>query len=154
MVPQRPFFMGRPTQHRAFLGFVRRIDREFSGGKTLHVVMDNSGTHGTPEVKAWLKKHPPFVIHYMPTSCSWLNLIERWFAELTNKRIRRDSFFSIDELAAAINDFLAAWDENPKPLVWTATVDSIVAKLARCRQTREQIQLGCNSSQRRKRLSS
>ena len=67
------------------------------------------------------------MIHYVPTSCSWLNLIERWFAELTNKRIRRDSFFSVDELVAAINDFLAAWNENPKPIVWTATVDSIVA---------------------------
>ena len=72
-----------------------------------------------------------------------MNLIERWFAELTNKRIRRDSFFSVDDLIAAINEFLAAWNENPKPFVWTATVDSIVAKLARCRQTLEQIQPGC-----------
>jgi hypothetical protein len=83
-----------------------------------------------------------------------LNLIERWFAELTNKRIRRDSFFSLDELVAAINDFLTAWNENPKPFVWTATVDSIVAKLARCRQTLEQIQPGCTAPKRRKRLSS
>jgi DDE superfamily endonuclease len=82
--------------------------------------MDNYGTHGTPEVKAWLRKHPRFVIHYVPTSCGWLNLIERWFAELTNKRIHRDSFFSVDELVAAINDFLAAWNENPRPFVWTA----------------------------------
>ena len=81
-------------RHQEFLKFLRRIDREFAGGKTLHVVMDNYGTHGTAEVKAWLRKHPRFVIHYVPTSCSWLNLIERWFAELTNKRIRRDSFFS------------------------------------------------------------
>ncbi len=130
-------------RHQEFLKFLRRIDREFAGGKTLHVVMDNYGTHGTAEVKAWLRKHPRFVIHYVPTSCSWLNLIERWFAELTNKRIRRDSFFSVDELVAAINDFLAAWNENPKPFVWTATVDSIVAKLARCRQTLEHIQPGC-----------
>ena len=122
-------------RHQEFLKFLRRIDREFQDGKTLHVVMDNYGTHGTAEVKAWLGKHPRFVIHYVPTSCSWLNLIERWSADLTNKRIRRDSFFSVDELVAAINDFLAAWNENPKPFVWTATVDSIVAKLARCRQT-------------------
>ena len=79
-------------RHQEFLKFLRRIDREFAGSKTLHVVMDNYGTHGTAEVKAWLRKHPRFVIHYVPTSCSWLNLIERWFAELTNKRIRRDSF--------------------------------------------------------------
>jgi hypothetical protein len=75
-------------------------------------------------------------------------------AELTNKRLRRDSFFSVDELIAAINEFLATWNENPKPFVWTATVDSIVAKLARCRQTLEQIQPGCTSPKRRKRPSS
>ena len=141
-------------RHQEFLKFLRRIDREFSDGKALHIVMDNYGTHGTPEVKAWLNKHRRFVIHYVPTSCSWLNLIERWFAELTNKRIRRDSFFSVDELIAAINEFLSAWNENPKPFVWTATVDSIVAKLARCRQTLEQIQPGCTSPKRRKRSSS
>jgi transposase len=95
--------------------------------------VDNYGTHGTAEVKSWLSKHRRFVIHYVPTSCSWLNLIERWFAELTNKRIRRDSFLSVADLITAINQFLAAWNENPKPFVWTATVDSIVAKLARCR---------------------
>jgi len=108
-------------RHQEFLGFLRRIDREFSGRKTLHLVMDNYGTHGHAEVKAWLVKHPRFVIHYVPTSCSWLNLIERWFAELTNKRIRRGSFFSVDHLIAAINEFLTAWNANPNPFVWTAT---------------------------------
>ena len=140
-------------RHQEFLKFLRRIDREFADGRALHIVMDNYGTHGTAEVKAWLRKHRSFVIHYVPTSCSWLNLIERWFAELTNKRIRRDSFFSVEDLIAAINEFLAAWNENPKPFVWTATVDSIVAKLARCRQTLEQIQPGCTAPKRRKRLS-
>ena len=113
-------------------------------------MIDNYGTHGTVEVKAWLKKHPRFVMHYVPTSCSWLNLIERWFAELTNKRIRRDSFLSVDDLTAAIEEFLSAWNQNPKPFVWTATVDSILAKLARCRQTLEQIQPGCTLSKTRK----
>jgi len=141
-------------RHQEFLKFMRRIDRAFPGEKTLHVVMDNYGTHGHAVVKAWLAKRSRFVIHYVPTSCSWLNLIERWFAELTNKRIRRDSFFSVDELVAAINDFLAAWNDNPKPFVWTATVDSIVAKLARCRQTLEQIQPGSTAPKSRKRLSS
>jgi transposase len=141
-------------RHQEFLKFLRRIDREFADGRALHIVMDNYGTHGTPEVKTWLSKHRRFVIHYVPTSCSWLNLIERWFAELTNRRIRRDSFFSVDELIAAINEFLAAWNENPKPFVWTATVDSIVAKLSRCRQTLEQIQPGCTRPKGRKRLSS
>jgi transposase len=141
-------------RHQEFLKFLRRIDQEFPGDTPLHLVMDNYGTHGTPEVKAWLKKHRRFVLHYVPTSCSWLNLIERWFAELTNKRIRRDSFFSVDELVAAIEEFLAAWNENPRPFVWTATVDSILAKLARCRQTLEQIQPGCTLPKTRKRKSS
>src|SRR5579863_6453826 len=99
--------------------------------------LNRTQPHGTAEGKACLSKHPRFAIHHVPTSCSWLNLIERWFSELTNKGIRRDSFFSVDELIAAINDFLVAWNENLRPFVWTATVDSIVAKLARCRQTRE-----------------
>jgi transposase len=141
-------------RHQEFLKFLRRINREFPGKKPLHVVMDNYGTHGTPEVKAWLKRHPRFVIHYVPTSCSWLNLIERWFAELTNKRIRRDSFLSVEDLIAAIEEFLAVWNDKPKPFVWTATVDSIVAKLTRCRQTLEQIQPGCTLPKGRKRLSS
>jgi transposase len=140
-------------RHQEFLKFLRRIDREFADGRALHIVMDNYGTHGTAEVKTWLRKHRRFVIHYVPTSCSWLNLIERWFAELTNKRIRRDSFFSVDDLIAAINQFLAAWNQNPKPFVWTATVDSMLAKLARCRQPLEQIQPGCTTPKRRKRLS-
>ena len=93
-------------------------------------------------------------MHYVPTSCSWLNLIERWFAELTNKRLRRDSFFSVGDLIVAIEEFLATWNDHPRPFVWTATIDSIVAKLARCRQTLEQIQPGCTLPKRRKRKSS
>ena len=141
-------------RHQEFLKFLRRIDREFQGKTALHLVMDNYGTHGTPEVKAWLNRHSRFVVHYVPTSCSWLNLIERWFAELTNKRIRRDSFLGVDDLVAAIDKFLAAWNEHPKPFIWTATVESIVAKLARCRQTLEQIQPGCTAPTTRKRKSS
>lgn len=82
-----------------------------------------------------------------------MNLIERWFGELTSKRIRRDSFLSVGDLIAAINEYLAAWNENPRPFVWTATVESIVSKLARCRQTLEQIQPGCTVPKRRKRKS-
>jgi transposase len=141
-------------RHQEFLKFLRRINREFPGNTPLHLVMDNYGTHGTPEVKAWLNRHPRFTVHYVPTSSSWLNLIERWFGELTSKRIRRDSFLSVDDLIAAINEFLAAWNEKPKPFVWTATLESIVTKLARCRQTLEQIQLGCTARKTRKRKTS
>src|SRR5438105_2194342 len=141
-------------RHNEFLRFLRRINREFPGKAALHLVMDNYGTHGTPEVKDWLNRHPRFKVHFIPTSSSWLNLIERWFGELTSKRIRRDSFLSVDELIAAINEFLAVWNEKPRPFVWTATVESIVAKLARCRQTLEQIQPGCTVPKTRKRKTS
>ena len=141
-------------RHQEFLQFLRRINREFPGKAALHLVMDNYGTHNTAEVKSWLKAHPRFVTHFVPTSCSWLNLIERWFAELTNKRIRRGSFLSVPDLVAAIQEFLGVWNENPKPFVWTATVDSIVAKLARCRQILEQIQPGSTAPKTRKRKSS
>jgi hypothetical protein len=94
---------------------------------------------------------PRFISHFVPTSSSWLNLIERWFAELTSKRVRRGSFFSVGDLQNAIRDFLNAWNEDPKPFVWTATVESIQTKLSRCRHTLEQIQSGCTKPRTRKR---
>ena len=130
-------------RHQEFLQFLRRLDQEFPGEIPLHLVMDNYGTHKQPKVQAWLERHPRFVCHFVPTSSSWLNLVERWFAELTKKRIRRGSFGSVGDLKKAIEEFLAAWNEKPKPFVWTATVESIVEKLSRCRQTLEKIQPGC-----------
>src|SRR5881396_2775520 len=144
-------------RHQEFLRFLRRLDQEFPGKVRLHLVMDNYGTHKHPHVRAWLQQHPRFVPHFVPTSSSWLNLIERWFGELTSKRVRRDSFHSVKDLENAIAEFLAAWNEHPQPFVWTATVESIKEKLSRCRQTLEQIQPGCTqprSRKRRKALSS
>ena len=141
-------------RNQEFLRFLRRLDKEFPGNAPLHLVMDNYGTHKHANVRAWLKRHPRFVCHFVPTSSSWLNLIERWFGQLTSKRIRRDSFLSVDDLIAAINEFLATWNEKPRPFVWTATVESIVAKLGRCRQTLEQIQPGCTATESRKRKTS
>jgi len=144
-------------RHQEFLRFLRRLDQEFPGPVPLHLVMDNYGTHQHPKVRDWLKRHPRFVSHFVPTSSSWLNLIERWFAELTTKRVRRGSFHSVEDLKKAIVEFLAAWNEHPKPFVWTATLESIKEKLSRCRQTLEQIQPGCTqprSRKRRKTLSS
>jgi transcriptional regulator with XRE-family HTH domain/transposase len=138
-------------RHQEFLRFLRRLDEEFPAPTPLHLVMDNYGTHSHPKVKAWLRRHPRFVAHFVPTSSSWLNLVERWFGELTSKRIRRGSFVSVDELRQAIDDFLSAWNDNPKPFVWTATVDSIQEKLSQCRQTLEQIQPGCTSPRRKRR---
>src|SRR5437588_9596926 len=137
-------------RHQEFLKFLRRLDQEFPGEIPLHLVMDNYGTHKEPRVRAWLKRHARFVCHFVPTSSSWLNLVERWFAELTRKRIRRRSFGRVEDLQKAIEEFLAAWNEKPKPFVWIATVESIVEKLSRCRQTVEKIQPGCTLPRRRK----
>ncbi len=92
-----------------------------------------------------MKRHPRFIPHFVPTSASWLNLVERWFGELTSKAVRRGSFASVADLQAAIAQFLGAWNEDPKPFVWTATVESIQAKLTKCRQTLEQIKPGCTA---------
>jgi transposase len=138
-------------RHQEFLRFLRQLDNEFSGKTPLHLVMDNYGTHKHPNVKAWMKKHPRFIPHFVPTSSSWLNLVERWFGELTSKRVRRGSFGSVQDLQNAIFEFMTNWNEKPKPFVWTATVESIQAKLARCRQTLEQIQPGCTLPRTRKR---
>jgi transposase/transcriptional regulator with XRE-family HTH domain len=137
-------------RHQEFLRFMRRIDAAFPGKIALHLVMDNYGTHKHPNVQAWLKRHPRFVPHFVPTSSSWLNLVERWFAELTAKAVRRGSYASVADLQSAIAGFLDAWNENPKPFVWTATIESIHAKLARCRQTLEQIKPGCTAPRTRK----
>jgi transcriptional regulator with XRE-family HTH domain/transposase len=137
-------------RHQEFLKFLRRLDAQFPEALALHLVMDNYGTHKHPNVQAWLKRHRRFVCHFVPTSSSWLNLVERWFGELTAKAIRNGSFGSVADLESAIAQFLDAWNENPKPFVWTATVESIIAKLSRCRQTMENIQPGCTLPRTRK----
>lgn len=137
-------------RHQEFLKFLQHLDEEFAGDLKLHVVMDNYGTHKHPRIQSWLKRNPRFIPHFVPTSSSWLNLVERWFGELTGKRIRRGVFVSVDDLKKAIEEFLAAWNTDPKPLVWTATVDSIVEKLSRCKQTLEKIKPGCTQPRMRK----
>ena len=137
-------------RHQEFLHFLRTLDREFPGKVPLHLVMDNYGTHKHDNVRQWLKRHPRFVLHFVPTSSSWLNLVERWFCELSPKAIRRESCYSVAEEKSAIDAFLAAWNNEPKPFVWTATVESITEKLSRCRQTLEKIQPGCTIPRTRK----
>ena len=137
-------------RHQEFLKFLRRLDAEFPSGIKLHVVMDNYGTHKHPKVQRWLQRHPRFVPHFIPTSSSWLNLVERWFGELTGKSIRRGAFISVDDLIASIDDYLGSWNEDPKPFIWTATVESITTKLSRCKQTLEKIQPGCTLPRSRK----
>jgi transposase len=137
-------------RHQEWLKFLRRLDREYPPELTLHVIMDNYGTHKTPEVKKWMAKHPRFVCHFIPTSSSWLNMVERWFRELTDKAIRHGTFVSVPDLQKAINDYLAAWNDNPRPFIWTATVGAIVEKLARAREKLETIKPGCTQPRRRK----
>lgn len=137
-------------RHQEFLRFLKRLDAEFPKKMKLHLVMDNYGTHKHPTVQSWLQRHPRFLPHFVPTSSSWLNLVERWFGELTGKRIRRGVFVSVPDLIAAIEEYLTVWNLNPKPFVWTATVESILDKLSRCKQTLEKIQPGCTLPRSRK----
>src|SRR5208337_4919946 len=137
-------------RHQEWLKFLRRLDQEFPGEQELHLVMDNYGTHKEPNVKAWLKQHPRFVCHFVPTSSSWLNLVERWFEELSEKAIRRGSFVSVPDLQQAIERFLDAWNAKPKPFVWTATVEEIIKKIERARAKLEQIKPGCSLPRRKK----
>jgi transposase len=137
-------------RHQEWLKFMRKLDREFPAELTLHVVMDNYGTHKAPAVQEWLVKHPRFVFHFIPTSSSWLNLVERWFRELTDKAIRRGVFVSVPDLEKAIADYLASWNETPRPFVWTATVGAIMEKLARARAKLEAIKPGCTQPRQRK----
>jgi transposase len=138
-------------RHQEFLRFLRMLDQEFPGEVPLHLIVDNYGTHKHANVRAWLKRHPRFVLHFVPTSSSWLNLVERWFGLLDGKAIRRGVFHSVEDLKAAIAAFLTVWNKDPQPFVWTATVQSITEKLSRCRQTLEAIQPGCTSPRTRKR---
>jgi len=116
-----------------FLKFLRKIDREVPTGLDIHMILDNYGTHNHPNVKAWLAKHRRFHLHFTPTSSSWLNLVERWFGEITRKRIRRGVFRSVSDLVVAIEEFIQANNENPKPFVWTKKVDDILEKVSHCK---------------------
>jgi transposase len=137
-------------RHQEFLKFLRQLDREFPGNRELHLILDNYGTHKTPEVQSWLKRHRRFVPHFIPTSSSWLNLVERWFGELTQKAVRREAFFSVPDLVKAIEAFLAAWNENPQPFVWKARLEDILKKIERARAKLESIQPGSTQPRRRR----
>lgn len=126
-------------RHQEFIRFLNAIEREVPAGKIVHVVLDNYGAHKHPKVRAWLGRHPRFVFHYTPTSCSWLNAVEGFFAKLTRRRLKRGVFRSIVELQAAINRFLAETNDNPKPFTWTADPDRIIAAVRRGHQVLDSI---------------
>jgi len=116
-----------------FRKFLRQIDRGTPKDLAIHMILDNYGTHNHPMVKAWLEKHPRFHCHFTPTSSSWLNLVERWFGEITRKRIRRGVFSSVSDLVFTIEEFIRINNANPKPFVWTKNVDAILEKVAHCK---------------------
>ena len=137
-------------RHQEFLRFLRQLDAEFPEKLKLHLVLDNYGTHKHPKVRSWLQRHPRFALHFIPTSSSWLNQVERWFGELTQKAVRRGTFISVVELQEAIRQFLQAWNEAPRPFMWTATVEKIMAKVERARQKLEGIKPGWSQRKKRK----
>ena len=120
-------------RHQEFLKFLRQLHRAFPRRLDLHLILDNYGTHKHPTVRAWLAAHPRFKLNFTPTGASWLNLVESWFSQLTQKRLRRGVFYSVPELVAAIEAYLQHYNENPTPFVWTATVDAILEKVGKCK---------------------
>jgi transposase len=120
-------------RQQEFVKFLDRIAAQIppEPGRTIHLVMDNYGTHKAPAVKRWFQRHPDYRVHFIPTSSSWLNQVERFFAEITEKRIRRGAFRSVKALEQAIMDYLAHHNQNPRPFVWTATADTILGRIAR-----------------------
>jgi transposase len=124
-------------RHREFLRFLKLIDQKTPADLDLHLIVDNYATHKTPGVKRWLKSHPRFHLHFTPTSASWLNMVERFFAEITRKRIRRSAFKSVAELKSAIMEYLENHNADPKPFIWTKSASEILEKVARAKQVLE-----------------
>ena len=121
------------SRHRAieFKKFLQTIDQEVPADLDVHLVLDNASTHKTPQIKRWLLAHPRFKLHFTPTSSSWLNLVERWFAELTNKKLKRSTHRSVTALNKDIKAWIETWNENPRPFVWTKTADQILESITK-----------------------
>jgi transposase len=121
-------------RHREFLRSLKLIDQMTPADLDLHLSVDNFATHETPAVKRWIKAHPRFHLYFTPTSASWLNMVERFFAEITQKRIRRGAFKSVAELKSAILEYLENHNADPKPFIWTKSAGEILEKVARAKQ--------------------
>lgn len=123
--------------HVEFLAFLGQIDRGTPRRQAIHLILDNYGTHKHPTVKAWQAAHPRFHFHFTPTGASWLNLVERWFAEITRKRIRRGTFRSVPALVTAIRAYVREHNKDPRPFIWTATAGTIMRKIRHCKEALE-----------------
>jgi transposase len=126
-------------RHQEFVKFLQQIDAETPPDLDLHLIVDNYATHKHPKVKAWLKRHKRFHLHFIPTSSSWLNLVERWFREITDKRIRRGVFRSVEQLIDAIQAYIENHNSDPKPFTWTAKAKDILEKVGRARAALDKI---------------
>src|SRR5246127_539748 len=124
-------------RHQEFLRFLNRIDESVDAGLQIHLVLDNYGTHKHPAVKKWLAVRPRYHVHFTPTSSSWLNQIERWFAEITRKRIRRGTFHSVRDLIRTIHDYIRHYNKNPRPFHWVASASRIIRKVNKYKGTSE-----------------
>lgn len=127
-------------RHQEWIQFLKRIDQRMPARLDLHLIADNYATHKHPKVRSWLRRHPRFHVHFIPTSSSWLNLVERWFRDLTEDRIRRGTFHNVKELEATIHGYIEQHNQDPRPFVWTATPERIVEKFRRARATLDKMQ--------------
>jgi transposase len=121
-------------RHQEFIRFLKQIDGQTPAGLDLHLIVDNYGTHKHPRVTSWLHRHPRFHMHFIPTSSSWLNMVERWFREITDKRIRRGTFKNVASLIAAIMAYMDNHNQNPHVFVWSAPVERILSKITKCKE--------------------
>src|SRR5580704_3755720 len=124
-------------RHQEFLNFLGRIDQSVDAELAIHLVLDNYGTHKDPEVKKWLAARPRYHVHFTPTSSSWLNQIERWFAEITRKRIRRGTFRSVRDLVKALKEYVRTYNRDPHPFQWVASAIKIIRKVNKYKETLE-----------------
>ena len=126
-------------RHQEWIKFLDLLDRESPADRTVHLIADNYATHKHPKVKRWMAKHPRFHVHFTPTSASWLNMVERFFRDLTTNRLRRESFASVGVLIKAIQDYIANHNQAPKPFIWTAKATDILEKVKRARATLDKL---------------
>lgn len=126
-------------RHQEWIKFLKLVDQQTPADRELHLIVDNYSTHKHPRVQKWLQRHPRFHMHFIPTSSSWLNMVERWFREITDKRIRRGTFHSVPQLVAAIQAYIGEHNENPRSFTWTAKAEAILAKVRRARQVLDKI---------------
>lgn len=127
-------------RHQEWIRFLNLIKRNTTSDKDIHIICDNYATHKHPKVKAWMKRNTRFHVHFTPTSASWLNMVERFFRDISERKLRRGVFRSVDELVQAITDYVALHNQNPKPFIWTATASDILEKVKRARKTLDKLQ--------------